>query len=278
VPGSDARRVEMKLGVCLAVLTCVALLASTTGVAASEDTPPSAATLAKAYLAALGPAGAQITRAEAELRALPATATPRQVNKIVATVASKLEAIERLLSPTPAITLESLGKPTISPPCGLYSTPAMGAHLVVANSLYSSGLQLTAPNTCTRAVSYEWRLTRRHTSFSATIALDATDQFPSQGPIMYFLGNSGAKIPFKYKGKFVYQLQLTTNAAVRVTMDIIGESRFTIQLDPIGGGTNVVDIINNPVRNAHHAIVWLNPKAKRTLSPMPLTWRRLGPH
>ena len=110
----------MKLGVCLAVLTCVALLASTTGVAASEDTPPSAAT--QAYLAALGPAGAQITRAEAELRALPATATPRQVNKIVATVASKLEA------------------------------------------------------------------------------------------------------------------------------------------------------------NAHHAIVWLNPKAKRTLSPMPLTWRRLGPH
>jgi hypothetical protein len=64
---------------------------------------------------------------------------------------------------------------------------------------------------------------------------------------MYFLGNSGTKIPFKYKGKFVYQLQLTTNSAIRVTMDIIGESRFTIELDPIGGGTNVVDVINDHI-------------------------------
>jgi hypothetical protein len=87
----------MKLGVCLAVLAFVALLASTT-VSASRNKAPSAATLAKGYLAALGPAGAQITRAVAELRALPPTATARQVNRIVRAVASKLTPLQRALA------------------------------------------------------------------------------------------------------------------------------------------------------------------------------------
>ena len=81
----------------------------------------------------------------------------------------------------------------------------------------------------------------------AVVALDATDTFPSRGPIMYFLGSSGVPIPFRYHGKLISHIQLTTNAAIPVTMDIVGESMFTISLDPIGGGTNVVDIINNHI-------------------------------
>ena len=250
----------MKLGICLGLLTGLALFASTPGVWAAPKTTESSAALVREYVAALESAGTQITRVEARLKALPPTATPSQVDTIVRPVASKLTPLQRLLTTPPSstavtstsrgATLESIGSPSISPGCGRYRTAALGAHLVVGNTLYKTGLQLTAPapGLCSkRYVAYAWTLPKNQTIFTTTIALDSTDQFPSPGPIMSFVGNGGVFIPFKYHGKFVTQLQLTEGVKVPLSVDIVGESKLAIWLDPIEGGTSVVDIITDHI-------------------------------
>ena len=87
---------------------------------ANSQTAP--AELAREYLAALAPAGAQITKAEAALKALPPTATMAQVQAIVAPLRNPLVPLYRLqglsataVPPGPAsggTSLEALGRPT----------------------------------------------------------------------------------------------------------------------------------------------------------------------
>ena len=153
-----------------ASLSAAAVAVVGLSVSLSAQTAPSGADLAQQYLAALKPAGAAISTAEAKLQKLPVTASVGQVKAIVAPLGPALTKIEALTTNTTSLTtpagtgkgLESLGSPKIVAPdnChNTYGTPASGATLQIGYTRYASGFQMgDQPWFCEKWVNYTWEV------------------------------------------------------------------------------------------------------------------------
>jgi hypothetical protein len=104
--------------------------------AGGTGTAPTPAELASSYIAAIGTANAALTKADAQLKALPMGATSAQVNAIVAPLGPALKPLEALVaSTTPPVTT----KPPV--------TVAPAVHLVCgANLILNPGAELATPS------------------------------------------------------------------------------------------------------------------------------------
>jgi hypothetical protein len=236
--------------------------ASTAGtIPAGGATPPTA----PATPAQVSTAPATLAPAPTATATLPATATPAATLTALATHAPIAPAPARApttpASRTPAkrslLTLEGLGSPKISPGCDFYRTRAEGAHLAVGNILFKSGFQLSNvvhPRTtaagwvempCGATANYAWTLTHKHSSFAATLALDASNA--AQGPVVRFLDYFNTPIPFRYRGKLIFSLRLEKNTTYPVTLDLTGENSLIISLAHTDRRASIVDVIGDHV-------------------------------
>jgi len=251
------------VGTGLAAASAVLVLSGALSTAAQAT--PSGPALAQQYLAALKPAGAAISTAEARLERLPVTATLAQVQAAVAPLPKALAQLETLsssTSPSPSTagtTLQALGKPEITGSDGAgpaYGTPASGARLVVGSVEYQSGFQLTSPanywgeNGAESAyASYNWHIVNRYTVLTAMVGYDLSNA--CKGSYIRILGNHSAMLPFAFKGKVMEGMDIPPSGLAQITVDIAGEADLTVQTNFTCGGSyngsnrSVIDFIND---------------------------------
>jgi hypothetical protein len=246
-------------------VACLSVIAATVVVLSSSlpaQTALNGAELAQQYLAALKPAGAAISNAEASLEKLPVTASVAQVKAIVAPLDPALAKLEAL-SPTSPMGagrgLESLGLPTVvgstgaEAGCGEYGTAASGAVLQVGYTRYHSGFQMTTQGGCFFAnwawVNYRWKVPAGYTLFKADIAYNYNNGCISE--IVRFLGDGGSPLQFaSTKNKLVASMPIPTSGLAPVTVNFAGNSSLTVQVDfngCAGGnpGVSIVDMLND---------------------------------
>lgn len=223
----------------------------------SAQTSSSGAHLAQQYLAALTPAGAAISTAEAKLKKLSVTASEAQVKAIVAPLGPALGKLEALTTSATGPTgagpgLESIGRPTIVGPAGgttcQYATSGSGAVLQVGYAKYSRGFQLSAPPGCANGfwVNYSWKVPQKYTHFNGEIGLSYSNTYPCA--TVRVLGNEGRPLQFTTTGgRTLGSMALPSRGVAPVTLSFAGDSVFTIQIDFTCSDwvRSVIDVVND---------------------------------
>ena len=228
----------------------VPAMASTTESAttATTSTQLTPAQLVEEYLAALGQAGAQITKTVVEPKALPITATLAQVKAIVDSLPKALAALNALTAPTTiprnsGPSLQALGRPTPRPQTGLgcngYGTPATGAHLVIGGTQYQNGFQLTNANVCS------WQIGDKYTTFKAEVGPDLGYSCNDES-VLRFLGQNGQRLPINSNGRIDEGIVIPTKGLVAISVDIAGESTVTVTIiRTFSYCSSIVDVVND---------------------------------
>ena len=167
--------------------------------AGGTGTAPTPAELASSYITAIGTANAALTKADAQLKALTMTATPAQVNAIVAPLGPALKPLEALVASTKTPV-------TSQPPV----TVAPAVHLVCgANLILNPGAELTTPS----GASKYWTVTRGPfsvDSYTSGDDLSLTTPGPPDRGQNYFWGGAD---PNETAGSAYQDVPLTAAAA-----------------------------------------------------------------
>ncbi len=231
---------RLKALLAAAPLGLAALVASTTPALASPAPTP-ATQLAQKYLSALAPAGRQISKVEAALKALGPSTTASQVRAAVAALGPAIAPVEALLTAPPPTTLEALGQPQIEGPASKlpYRAAYQGAHLYVGNTLYPNGFQWAASSSTDALV---WQLHGRYTTLSFQLGVD---QFPEQGSEqgIVVLDSTGTYLPLTYQGKLVLEADVTPGGLRSFTVNVAHESEVKLAL--VLGGSGMLDVVND---------------------------------
>lgn len=259
-PYSRSKLKKAVFAAAVVVTSCVAALGPGGALSVGAQ-PNNGAGLAQEYLAALKPAGAAISNAEAKLERLPVTASVAQVKAIVAPLHKVLGPLGTLMhgawptaSPTPtsgSTSLEALPLPTFQDNCG--DCTGKVDHLsdaLIGHAIYKHGLQLVT--TCSNCgfngvwVDYRWEIGSQYTHFSGALASGAGNGCYST--LIRILGSQGRPIPFLYEGVVTEGLTIT-NRSTRlqsISVDVASQSSMSVWLGfscPLTS-TSVVDVVN----------------------------------
>jgi hypothetical protein len=251
----------------VALVSALALVAAAVGSseASGAASTPSPAAEAESYIAAIGPAKAELTKVDAELKALPITATRTQVNQIVAPLPASLKPLNAVIgsngtssvAPTSSsrfTTAQALGAPAISldPPhtlCGgTYGAAGPGStRITIANQRYEYGFQLEAgcsgyyyfPND---TVVYTWQISGQFSSFTAEVGLDSSNSEPGG---IEFLNSAGNPMPFTAAGKTVTELILSPGLPISIDVNLLNASSLTIRAGCTEGAKDTTDFVSD---------------------------------
>jgi hypothetical protein len=69
---------------------------------------------------------------------------------------------------------------------------------------------------CGGTANYAWTFTHKQSSFTATLALDASDK--ARGLVVRFLDNFATPMSFRYHGKLIFSLLLRKNIRYPITL------------------------------------------------------------
>jgi hypothetical protein len=114
----------------ISVAVILAFTGTVTSDASGATAPSSPARVAQSYIAAIGPANAELTKVEAELKALSITASSTQVSAIVKPLGQALKPLEALIAGAPSAPPPSVGPsialPNLGPPTIVYVNAVFG--------------------------------------------------------------------------------------------------------------------------------------------------------
>jgi hypothetical protein len=248
------------IGVC----ATLALAATTASVEAGAATsPPSPGAVAQSYIAALGPASAKLIKIEAELKALPITATSAQVNALVAQVQAALKPVEALgttstapVSHGPNISLLSLPAPVTSQIVGGQASPLKcdvvsdtpTASVEINGIPYVHGIALSWGGGCELIVgqdnTYTWKVGTA-AGFQVTTGFDQASATSSV--VVLSFSSQGRQLPFLANGTSVTSINLKGTEPVSIKLSLTGVTSLTLNLKPLGNINYKIDLVNGIV-------------------------------
>ncbi|HTT89853.1 MAG TPA: hypothetical protein VMF65_09895 [Acidimicrobiales bacterium] len=134
------------------------------------------------------------------------------------------------------VTLQSLGKPTITAKCsgGQYRPATPNSPMTtIRGKKWTSGFSLIGTNCDT---SFTWRLNTSYSTLVATLALDAANS----GPLSVQFRSGNVPIRFQSGGKTVSQLKVTASSSVQINLR--GLRQLSIVLPNPGSDAGILDV------------------------------------
>ena len=163
------------------------------------------------------------------------------------------EAAQR--TPTTASTiptsLEALGQPTealgaknFSGTCYGYKSALQGARLVMANTTYHRGFQVTTLSVCGGTWTWAWHIGGQYRTFTAEVGLDSTDTRPAT---LSFVGPTGKPLSFRADGHAVKRTVLISGLPTHVAINLVGALNFVLESTTAGA---TIDLANDVLKPA----------------------------
>jgi hypothetical protein len=208
-------------------------------------------TQAQQWVAALTPASQQFPQIVAKLKALPATATPAQVQAVIAPVAGLIAPAQQLIAVPGTSSLEAIGPPSnavdganaSSSGCYSYKTAIQGAVLSMGGAPYTRGLQLTANvsqwnYTCVGTWTWGWHIAGLFKTFTAMVGLGAGDISPATFTI---LGTNGSPLTFYADGHPVRSTTLMAGLPTKISVNVVGTLNLVVRTTVAGAIINLAN-------------------------------------
>jgi hypothetical protein len=147
--------------------------------------------------------------------------------------------------------LEAMGQPTedmgaknFTGTCYGYKNALEGAHLVMANSVYHHGFQVTTGNFCSGTWTWAWHIGGHYLAFTAEVGLATTDTRPAT---LSFVGPAGRPLSFRADGHSVKQTVLISGLPTKITMNLVGALNFVVETTAAGATIDFANDVLEPL-------------------------------